>query len=104
MTAYALFDIQHVSDEETFKRYESQVAEVTAQFGGSYRVVSGDARVLEGSWSPRFVVIIEFPSRERAEAWYDSDDYAPLKKLRQASTDCIGVIFSGVDEIDSTTP
>jgi uncharacterized protein (DUF1330 family) len=98
MTAYVLFDIQNVSDEETFKRYESQVMATTAQFDGVYRVVSGDARALEGSWDPRFVVLLEFPSRARAEEWYDSDAYAPLKKLRQSSTDCIGVILSGTDE------
>src|ERR1700746_3542939 len=98
MTAYVLFDIQHVSDEETFKRYASEAQATTSKFGGIYRVVSGDARALEGAWHPKFVVIIEFPSRQIAEDWYNSDDYAPLKKLRQSSTDSFGAVFSGVDE------
>ncbi|GAA4724214.1 DUF1330 domain-containing protein [Nocardioides endophyticus] len=96
MTGYVLFDVQNVLDEEAFKNYESQVVATTAQFDGVYRVVSGDARALEGSWDPRFVVLIEFPSREKAEEWYGSEAYAPLKKIRQSSADCIGVIFSGV--------
>jgi uncharacterized protein (DUF1330 family) len=103
MTAYVLFDIQKVTDEDTFKRYQSQVAATTVQFDGVYRVVSGDARALEGAWDPTFVVMIEFPNRAKAEEWYESDAYAPLKRLRQASTNCIGVILSGLDETTTSS-
>jgi uncharacterized protein (DUF1330 family) len=103
MTAYVLFDIQRVSDEETFKRYATEAQVTTERFGGVYRVVSGEARALEGTWNPTFVVILEFPSRAKAEEWYNSDDYAPLKKLRQSSTESIGAIFSAVDEEVAST-
>jgi uncharacterized protein (DUF1330 family) len=103
MTAYVLFDIREITDQETFELYKSQVLPTTQQYDGAYRVVSGAPRTLEGEWDPKFVVLIEFPSRERAEEWYDSDAYTSIRKLRQSSADSIGVMLSGVDETNEST-
>ena len=64
--------------------------------GGRYRVVGGTAQALEGEWTPAYPVIIEFDSRERAQAWYDSEEYAPLKRLRQSAVTCNGVLIEGL--------
>ena len=42
--------------------------------------------VLEGSWDPKRLVVLEFESMEQAKAWYDSPEYADLKKLRQSAS------------------
>ena len=35
---------------------------------------------------PKRLVLLEFPSVERAREWWDSDEYAPAKALRQATS------------------
>jgi len=53
--------------------------------------------VREGDWQPGIAVIIEFPDLATARAWYESDDYRPLRDLRLRSTDSCGVLLDGFD-------
>ena len=41
--------------------------------------------MLEGAWQPRALGMLEFPTFEQAQAWYDSPEYAPLKAIRLAN-------------------
>jgi uncharacterized protein (DUF1330 family) len=52
--------------------------------------------VLEGTWHGTQTVVLEFESVEAARAWYESEEYQPAAKLRQAAADCNGVIVSGM--------
>ena len=40
----------------------------------------------EGGWTPKRIVVLEFPSMAQAQKWYDSPEYAPLIKLRQKAS------------------
>jgi uncharacterized protein (DUF1330 family) len=42
--------------------------------------------------------MIEFPSLERATAWYGSDDYKELKAMRLSAVDSDGVLMTGIEE------
>jgi uncharacterized protein (DUF1330 family) len=42
------------------------------------------------------VVILEFPSVERARAWWSSAEYGPAKALRQACADADLILVDGV--------
>jgi uncharacterized protein (DUF1330 family) len=53
-----------------------------AQYGGKFLVRGGAAETLEGSWSPKRLVVLEFPSVEQARAWYSSDAYAEALAFR----------------------
>jgi len=48
-------------------------------------VRGGKSETLEGSWAPTRFAVLEFPSMERARAWWASPEYAPAKAMRQAS-------------------
>ena len=61
----------------------SGVPETVAAYGGKYLVRGVSGEVLEGLWQPKRLVVLEFESMERAKAWYDSPEYADLKKIRQ---------------------
>ena len=39
---------------------------------------------------------MEFPDVSAARAWYHSDDYAPLRELRQSASDTDIVLVEGV--------
>jgi len=60
----------------------------------AYVVVNVDVR--EGGWSPRRLVILEFPTLTRAQAWWESPEYAPAKALRQSCAGTQLVIAEGV--------
>ena len=84
-SAYLVGDIE-VTDSEQYSTYASGVPETVAAFGGKYLVRGVSGEVLEGSWDPKRLVVLEFESMEQAKAWYDSPEYADLKKLRQSAS------------------
>jgi len=51
--------------------------------------------VLEGSWQPKRLVVLEFPSVEKAKAWWASSDYAEPKDIRQKSAKTVMVVVEG---------
>jgi uncharacterized protein (DUF1330 family) len=59
-----------IKDESMFAEYRKAVPATVEAFGGKFIARGGDLRLLEGEWKHPRVVIIEFPSREAAEAWY----------------------------------
>lgn len=82
MPAYMIGDIE-VLDPALYDEYRKGVPATLEPFGGRFIVRGGRTEVLEGSWSPRRCVMIEFPSMEQLKAWYTSPAYAPLIELRQ---------------------
>ncbi len=82
---YLIGDIE-VTDPETYAKYAAGVPETVAAFGGKYLVRDASGEVFEGSWSPKRLVVLEFESLERAKAWYNSPEYADLKKIRQSAS------------------
>ncbi len=51
-----------------------------APYGGKW-LAMGSGDVIEGAW-PGSAVLIEFPSREAATAWYQSPAYQAILPLR----------------------
>jgi uncharacterized protein (DUF1330 family) len=71
MTAY-LIAVETIHDEVMFTEYRKQVVPTVEAFGGRFIARGGKLTVLEGQWQHPRTVIIEFPTRESAEAWYKS--------------------------------
>jgi uncharacterized protein (DUF1330 family) len=82
MPAYLIAD-SHITDQQTYDEYKRQVAPIVAKFRGRFLVRGGPHEILEGTWSPARLVMIEFPDMETLKAWYSSPEYAPLLALRQ---------------------
>jgi uncharacterized protein (DUF1330 family) len=78
-----------------FEEYRQKVAPLIAQFGGRYIVRGGDVRRLEGSLPIRRLVVLEFPSADAAQRFYDSPEYQPILKIRLASTKSDVVLAQG---------
>jgi uncharacterized protein (DUF1330 family) len=83
MAAYMIVDIE-VIDPGKYERYKELAPPSIAQYGGRYLARGGKTETMEGSWSPKRLVILEFPSMDRARAWWASKEYAEAKALRQA--------------------
>ena len=82
-----------VHDPKGFRRYAEQVAAVVQSFGGRFLARGGKVTPLGGDFVPDRAVIIEFPAAADAVAFYVSDVYAPLLKIRHAAADpCFVVV------------
>jgi uncharacterized protein (DUF1330 family) len=72
-----------IKDEAQFQRYREAVVPFIASFGGRLIARGAKVEVLEGEHDTRPVVMFEFPSMEAIHAFWNSPDYAPIKKLRE---------------------
>jgi uncharacterized protein (DUF1330 family) len=84
MPAYVVVQIE-VTDPAKYEGYKQMVPPSIQKYGGRFLVRGEPVQTLEGSWSPKRFVIIQFDSIERAKAWWGSPEYRDAKLLRQAS-------------------
>jgi uncharacterized protein (DUF1330 family) len=96
MPAYVIADTTSVHDTKLMDEYRGKVAPTIAKHGGRFVVRGGKHEVKEGTWQPTRLVIIEFPTRAAAEAWYSDPDYVPLIKMRQSAGKGHLLIVDGV--------
>jgi uncharacterized protein (DUF1330 family) len=87
----------NVDDWEGFDRYRSQVVPTLEPYGAKFLVRGGAFTTVEGEMPFERIVVLEFPSRDAAEAWYQSDAYQPVLAIRLAATRCQFVIVDAVD-------
>jgi uncharacterized protein (DUF1330 family) len=94
MAAYVILDID-VRDQSGYEEYKKAGAPTIIAYGGKPLARGGRTEVLEGSWDPRRMVMLEFKSMEEAKRWWDSPEYNQAKKLRQRSADSKVIILEG---------
>ena len=96
MSAYVIVNVNTQRPQE-YERYKEMAQKTVAQYGGRYLVRGGQMNVLEGSWEPTRIVVLEFPSFEKAHEWWHSAEYAPAKELRQRLSATDLLIVEGYD-------
>ena len=89
MPAYFIADQLEITDLETMNSYRSRVAATVEQNGGN-------PETIEGVWSAKSIIILEFKDRDALLAWYNSDEYVDLKIMRIASSKANIIIVDGV--------
>jgi uncharacterized protein (DUF1330 family) len=95
MPAYVIARVQ-VTDWERYKEYTALSPATIAQYGGRFIARGGDVISLEGPPETHRVVILEFPSLERAQEWYHSDEYQAVKQIRAEVATASLVAIDGV--------
>lgn len=70
-------------DEKAGDDYKQLAAASIAGYGGRYLVRGAEAKVAEGQPTERRIVIVGFPSLERAHEWYASPVYAEALRFRE---------------------
>ena len=102
MAGYAICDVE-VLDEEGFGEYRRRFNTILAMYGGRLVVNGGAAEAIEGNWLPRRLVVLEFPSAERARACLTSPEYAQVAPIRhQNARTHFLTIVEGWNEQSST--
>jgi uncharacterized protein (DUF1330 family) len=94
MSAYVIVDVV-VSDTDRYEEYKRLAGPTVGQYDGRYVVRGGHAENLEGGWEPHRVVVLEFPSVQRAKEWWSSAEYAPAKAIRQAVASSEMIVVEG---------
>lgn len=95
MAAYFMADLD-IKDQAGFEEYRKVVPRTIEKYGGRYLVRGGKVEVLEGQWSPKRVVVVEFPSVEQAKRWYTSEEYREPKSLRFKTARTNLILVEGV--------
>lgn len=89
MPAYMIV-LARIDDRERFlERYGRPNAELVARFGGRYLLRAPGVQLLEGDWGDGAgAVISEWPDMETLRRYWDSPEYAAMKKARHGLADC----------------
>ncbi|MBB2206192.1 DUF1330 domain-containing protein [Gluconacetobacter takamatsuzukensis] len=95
MTAYIVFTRESTRDQAELDAYSQAVAPTFEGHPLKVLAAYGAQEVLEGT-SPEGVVILEFPTVEAAQAWYDSPAYQTVVQHRWKGASYRVVIVQGV--------
>lgn len=86
MAAYVIFDVPTGGDAEAMKPYREKAFDTLIPYGGKVVVRTDEIQVRETrndkGWTPTRLLIVEFPTFEAAQSWYDSPEYQALLPIR----------------------
>ncbi len=94
MTAHVLIDLT-VHDLAAMTKYEGAAIALAARYGGKPLAKELQPEIVEGRWSPTWLVVLEFPNRQAVHDFYDAPEYQPLKVIRQGAATSNGLIVIG---------
>lgn len=95
MPAYIIVDVE-ITDPKEYEEYKKHTPSSLVPFDGKFLVRGGQVEALEGDWKPGRFVILEFPSLEKAKAWWNSPGYAPAKLIRQRASNTRMIVADGI--------
>ena len=96
MAAYLLARVE-VTDWDRYKEYTKKTPGAVAKYGGKFIIRAGEMVTLEGPEEMRRLVLIEFPSFEKAKDFYYSQEYQEAKQLREGAATGQFLVIDGVD-------
>jgi uncharacterized protein (DUF1330 family) len=96
MKAYGIALLEDVDMGPAIVEYLERIDATLAPYDGHFVVHGGQQQLLEGS-NPGVVVVVGFPDRATAEAWYRSDAYQQILPLRADHSRSRVVLVDGVE-------
>ena len=102
MQYYAVGLLRDIQMGPHIVEYLEQIDATLETFDGHFIVHGGGAEMLEGE-SPGVPVVIEFPDRNHAQRWYESDAYQQILPLRAKNSDSTVFLVEGVDRQHQAT-
>ena len=94
MAAYVIGDVE-VTEPAAFQEYRNRLGATIEQYGGRFVIRGGRVNSKEGDWQPHRLLMLEFPSFEQAERWYNSSEYKPLIAIREKAARTHLIIAEG---------
>lgn len=98
MTAFVISDVVGL-DPDLVNQYRAIARESIHQYDGEYLTNVGNAiDHIEGDWTPANIVLLSFPSMDRARQWYRSAEYAEALAIRRTALRRSLIFVAGADE------
>ena len=92
----------NITDPEGYAEYQKHVPQTISDFGGCYLVRGGMTTQIEGDSLGGRNVVLEFPGREQAEAWYQSDAYQSIIHHRKNNSTGTLLLVDGLSLASQT--
>jgi len=98
MADYFIVVDVRIDDAETYGEYMKLAKPLVEKHGGEYLVRGGAFKVYEGDYfEPRRMVLLRFPSKQKYEEFYYSDDYQKARDIRLPAGDMIMIGVEGFE-------
>ena len=95
MPAFVIVEVS-IHDHKEYEEYKKLTPATLAAFDGKFVVRGGQTETLEGDWQPERIVVLEFPTVERAKEWWNSEIYTQAKVIRQRTAMTKMIVVDGV--------
>ncbi len=95
MPAFVIVDID-ITDPAGYEEYRKLATPTVSALGGKYIARGGKTEVLEGTWEPNRLGILQFDTIEKAKAWLNSDQYREPRMIRQRTARTNMIVTEGV--------
>ena len=96
MSAYIIADVT-VTDPEKMAKYREWSTKAMQEHGAEVLVRGGEFELLEGPWTPGRLVVLRFPSREQAKAFYNSQTYTHARSIREGAGIMRMIVVDGLN-------
>jgi uncharacterized protein (DUF1330 family) len=98
MKHYTVAELE-VTDPAWVRDYARDVTAMVQARGGRYLARTGRCESFEGERTPpQVMLLIEWPSREAAQEFYDSDEYRPYREARRQGSRGAFLLVAGEDD------
>ena len=94
MPAYVIVEVT-IHNHKEYEEYKKLTPGSIMAYGGKFVIRGAKTESLEGDWNPERIVVLEFPTIERAREWYNSKEYAPAKKIRHENATSKMILVEG---------
>lgn len=95
MSAFLLCDVV-VKDREKLMEYLRLSEHTLEPYGGKFHAQAGEIEVIEGTWDPKVIIIAEFPSMEKAQEWYESEEYSEALRIKSEAIERNMILTKGL--------
>ena len=85
----------NITNEEPYKEYIKLTGPIVKKYGGEFIVRGGKFNNVLGNWNYARNIVIKFPTYEIALDWYNSEEYEPIKKIREDNSEGNIIIIEG---------
>ena len=95
MKGYVVCVYKNISSEDKLKEYAIKARAAVENYKGKFLIRGGKSKINEGDSSPR-TVIIEFPSFDQANEFYQSEEYQKAHSILKGHAERQFQIVEGV--------
>ena len=103
MKAYLVLDFK-ITDHHEFMEYVKKIPEFIKKHAGKYLVEGVRPDVIEGTWHPETLVVLEFETRANADNFLSDTEVKELFAIRHKNTKGNLILVNGGSWRDAMSP